>query len=801
VQRVSRDPVGPDRTTHADGATRPTTTPASTTTPSPTRTGLTIAIIAVVAGAIAGFSGASPTGNPTIDVVLTATTVGGTTWLGAAALRWDAALISLVAAATAWTIVGAAIAVTNAAVGYTFPVRPAHRHVVTAVMVAVALNVAARSHLGGFLGLSTIVFVGLAVFIGAIGTRRRTRAVRRTVLAVAVTAAVLTAAGTAAVAATGLLAAGDLRDADAHARSGLDALRDGELDAARAAFDDASTSFRRANDRTATPVTAVARFVPGLAQHHRVATELTVAGADATAVLAARLGEVDLAALSDENGRIDVRAVRDLRPPLHAVGQQIEALHETITDVDSQWLLPPVTDRLTDLAAEVDEQRRRSDDALAGAIAAPDLLGGEGPRTYFIGFTTPSEARGLGGFMGNWAEITITDGRIEMTRFGRTDELNEAGDPTRRFTTGAGSDDPGLEEWLTRYGAYNLSSGPGGTTGPAVWKNINMSPDMATTGRAIADLYPQSGGGELDGVFVMDVHALTRLLQFTGPIPLPDDATTADGRNVVTADTAAEFLLHDQYDIAEKFERVDALEEFSTAVVDRLLGAPLPSPIDLIDALGPMVDQGRLTGWAARGSEQDLFARIGLSGTLPAPDGDGLAITFNNAAGSKIDYFLAAEASYTVTADAATNTAAAQLVVSLTNTAPSAGEPDYVIGNLIGLPDGSNRTWVSIYSRLPVTDVRLGDRPAAVEIGREAGYFVTSAFVTIAPGATTTLSVQLDGRLDVTDGYDLAVRSPPTVAPTPVRVEATWTGGDGRTRRVAERFPDAGVHRISVEAE
>jgi hypothetical protein len=98
--------------------------------------------------------------------------------------------------------------------------------------------------------------------------------------------------------------------------------------------------------------------------------------------------------------------------------------------------------------------------------------------------------------------------------------------------------------------------------------------------------------------------------------------------------------------------------------------------------------------------------------------------------------------SYTVTADGATNTAAAQLVVSLTNTAPSAGEPDYVIGNLIGLPDGSNRTWVSIYSRLPVTDVRLDDRPVAVEIGREAGYFVTSAFVTLGPGETTTLSVR-----------------------------------------------------------
>jgi hypothetical protein len=281
----------------------------------------------------------------------------------------------------------------------------------------------------------------------------------------------------------------------------------------------------------------------------------------------------------------------------------------------------------------------------------------------------------------------------------------------------------------------------------------------------------------------------------------PDDATTADGRNVVTADTAAEFLLHDQYDIAEKFERVDALEEFSTAVVDRLLGAPLPSPIDLIDALGPMVDQGRLTGWAARGSEQDLFARIGLSGTLPAPDGDGLAITFNNAAGSKIDYFLAAEASYTVTADAATNTAAAQLVVSLTNTAPSAGEPDYVIGNLIGLPRRL-QPHVGLHLLPAARDRRPPRRPSGRRRDRPRGRLLRHLGVRHHRTGRHDDVVGTAGRPTRRDRRLRPRRAEPADrCPDPRSRRTTWTGGDGRTRRVAERFPDAGVHRISVEAE
>ena len=45
------------------------------------------------------------------------------------------------------------------------------------------------------------------------------------------------------------------------------------------------------------------------------------------------------------------------------------------------------------------------------------LLGQDGPRTYFVAFTTPAEARGAGGYMATWAELremakaaTIRDG-------------------------------------------------------------------------------------------------------------------------------------------------------------------------------------------------------------------------------------------------------------------------------------------------------------------------------------------------------------------------------------------------------
>ena len=49
-----------------------------------------------------------------------------------------------------------------------------------------------------------------------------------------------------------------------------------------------------------------------------------------------------------------------------------------------------------------------------------------------MAFTTPAEARGLGGFMGNYAELTATDGQLGLTDFGRTAELNAGGTGDRR---------------------------------------------------------------------------------------------------------------------------------------------------------------------------------------------------------------------------------------------------------------------------------------------------------------------------------------------------------------------------------
>ncbi len=773
---------------------------------SPARVRRLVVVVSIVAGLLATVDGPQPTGRSPVDQVLVAVAVATASWLGAAALRRDAARVALGAGLLSFSIVGTIIGVTAAVAGFVVPVTPGRRAVVNAAVVGVAMNVAVRGQLGWFLGASTLAALGLGAFISIAGFRRRTGRTRQVVAVVGAAVVVVAFIATVALGVFATLAADELRDGADLTEAGLTALGDGDVLAAQSAFDAAASAFDDADDRLANPLVGAASFVPGLAQHHRAATELSSEAADAARFVSGELDAIDLERLSVNSATIDLEEVRSLEAPLRAIQRRIETLQATVAELDSPWLVPAIGDRVDDLAIHLADQRQRSEDALTVALAAPGFLGGEGPRTYFIGFTTPAEARGSGGFMGNWAEMTVTDGQIEMTRFGRADDLNLAGDPAARRLGSA--DDSRLGEWIARYGPFSLTSGPSGTTGAEPWKNINMSPDVAATGRAIADLYPQSGGGELDGVFLMDVYTLARFLEFTGPIPLPGEVTaeaetaeTVEELDVLSADTAAEYLLNDQYDLRNVDARADVLEAFSRSVIDTLLAGPLPAPAALIDTLGPMVDQGRFAGWMKRSDDQAVLDQIGMSGTLRTPGtGDGVAVVFNNGVGNKIDYYLGATATYEVVADARTGTGSARLDVTMTNGAPTDGEPGYVIGNPIGLPVGANRTYLSVFTRLPVKQVLLDGQPVDAEPGTEAGYFVTSVYVVLPAGATANLSFEMEGPLDVADGYELVTRTPPTVAPTPLAVDATWIDRDGSEHRHAETHRDAGSGRLRLAA-
>ncbi|MFM7686204.1 MAG: DUF4012 domain-containing protein, partial [Actinomycetota bacterium] len=363
------------------------------------------------------------------------------------------------------------------------------------------------------------------------------------------------------------------------------------------------------------------------------------------------------------------------------------------------------------------------------------MLGGEGLRRYFIAFTTPAEARGIGGFMGTWAELTIDGGRIEMTRYGRSEDVNgEDGQyPNRRVT--------GLDDLLSRWGRFGLNNGPDGTARGRVWSNISMAPDFPSVAGAIAQLYPQSGGSRLDGVFLLDTQAIAALMQFTGPIQVEGI------EQPLTAENANDFLLRGQYQFADDLDfRKDLLQTIARTTVDRLLSSTLPPPADLAAVFAPLAADRRLMAWSADADEQQLLTDVRMDGSFVLEGGgDGIAVTVDNAIGNKIDAYLTTSVDYTVVSDGPAGRTA-EVTVTLTNNAPSEGLPAYVIGNAFSdgmdIPLGTNRTWVSVYTAIPMIAATLDGEQVGMQTSAVFGWRASSRFIDIGPGETRTIKLQ-----------------------------------------------------------
>ena len=726
--------------------------------------------VAVVAGIVAALSDASPTGTTVVDAALTFVAIAFVVWSAASAPWWAlavAATAAMAMAGDAWLLAVGAFAFAGA---LWIGVQRRDLAIARSVVAALAFNVLIRAEVDTAVGVSALVGIGCGALVVIFGVRRRGRQTVRwvSVAGIAIGAFALVAVAGAAIAVAA--ATSDLHAGNVSGRDAVSQLSDGDYRSAADSFALAATQFDSASSTLDAPWARAAMLIPVVAQNRAAALDLAAAAADASSAIADASAVIDVDQLTLRNGRFDVDAIALLADPLGAVGDSIDSLSDTIADVDSPWLAGPLSERLDDLDEDLAEYRPQLANVVQAIERVPALLGADGPRRYLVAFTTPAETRGLGGFMGNWIELTADEGRIGVSASGRTADLNLGGDGPRVIT--------GPDDWLAMWGGYGFDNGPGGTTSAVPWSNITISPEFPSTGQVMAGLYPQSGGRAVDGVFALDPFAVAGLLNFTGPI-------SVDGVDrVLTADNVVEFLLVDQYE-NENDERLDLLEEVSKETISLLLTGALPGPVAVADTLGPLVDEGRIVGWAATPDEQQYFADLGLTGSLPSVVGrDGLAVVFNNAGANKLDVYLEREVTYDATVDPVTGATTATATVVLTNVAPSSGLPDGVIGNYTGDALGTNRILMSLYSALPVTSASVqtpdGDiEDFQVEVGTEAGWVTGSSFIVVPPGESVTLVYELAGTLALDGAYSLAVRPQPIVIDEQLAVSVVDT--DGRT--------------------
>ena len=648
--------------------------------------------IAAIGAVALCFAGLEPTGSTPVDVLLVFAATAAVVWAAATAPWWSITVTAALAAALSRELLpllaAVAAGVTMAIVG----ARTLNMAWLRSLCALAILFATTRLDVPGPFGLESLVAFAIGVTLFVTGVMRRPRTVRRrSTIAVAVMAGLAVVAsgmfGASAVASRSALTSGNDQ-----ARRGLDALEVGDVAAAHTAFESAARSFDRASDQIGQVWTQPARLVPFLAQHRNAAAGLASGAAEVSARLTTTLAELDLDSVRVVDGRIDLAAVEALEPRLLELQDAIDVLGDVVERTENPWLVDAFQRRRRDTAADVDKRREQGETALDALRLAPTILGAERPMVYFVAFVTPAEARGSLGFMGNYAELTIDRGQIEMTDFGRHSDLRDAGDVDDWRV-----DMP--DEFVDRYGRVGFANRPGGVASRQIWQLVTMPPHFPSTAEAIAQLYPQSGGREIDGVLALDPKVVAALLEFTGPIttadvdPGDEEFDTTGLPDVLDADNAEEFLLFDQY---LRFEddnpdRIDALEVISLETVDRLLAGALPGPTELGRVMAPLAGDRHLAAWMVDTDAQTLVETMGLAHALPEPATGGIAVAFNNGSGNKIETFLDANITYRRQLDPDTGFLAGELIVELINGAPASGLARYVIGNSVGLPAGTNR--------------------------------------------------------------------------------------------------------------
>ncbi len=292
---------------------------------------------------------------------------------------------------------------------------------------------------------------------------------------------------------------------------------------------------------------------------------------------------------------------------------------------------------------------------------------------------------------------------------------------------------------------------------------MTLSPDFPSVAPVAANLFRQATGVEVEAVLMLDPFVIEKLLGFTGPIDIDGDAP-------LTGANAANELLIEQYERFDQDERrrETALLGLTGQLMDALVDNP-PDPLSFIVELAPLAEQQRLTLWLADDPAGSIVERLGVSGAFPTSDDGMLSVVHQNAGQNKIDTYLDRSVDIRTTLNPGAGEVSHDVTITLTNSAPSTGLTDAVIGsNDQGLDQGTNAMFLSVYSSDRLRAATVNGQPAAIETASEFGQSVYSTLVTIPPGDFVVMELKLDGEMQSGDVYTMTLGAQPLASPDQV---------------------------------
>lgn len=521
------------------------------------------------------------------------------------------------------------------------------------------------------------------------------------------------------------------------------AVESGDASRAAAAADDLQKRAHHAASLTSDPVWQTAEIIPwigpNLAAVRTVAAATDTLATDVVRPLVSVSGSVDPRSLTLSDSRIDLKPLLAAQPVVEKAQTAFEAAQEQVASIDDRSVIVPI-------AAAVDKMRNAMttvapDMEAAGNTARllPAMLGAAGPRSYLIIAQNPAELRATGGLIGSVALVSTDKGRIALTSQAAGTSIGPWPEPVFAVPTAT------TDLYGPLVGRY--------------LQDVNFTPDFPLAARTAAAMWVKTHGGVVDGVITVDPVVLSTLLRATGPVTLPsgDQLTAANAVPLLLSGVYARYPT--QPNLQDAF-----FSSATTAIFSRIAGGGVDGKA-LATALTAAGGSDRLRIWSSRPSEQSVLQSTTLAGQLPVsdPQTTALGVYFNDATGSKMDYYLQTSVAAGAAVCRLDDKITSLVRVTLKNNAPANAAtalPAYVTGNgTYGVPAGSIRTRIAFYG--PSKGLLAGVKSNGVDLpslaGTDSGRPVAVVEVQLAPGQSTSVDVEFLGTLQKAPGLTVAV--------------------------------------------
>lgn len=205
-----------------------------------------------------------------------------------------------------------------------------------------------------------------------------------------------------------------------------------------------------------------------------------------------------------------VTTLDKVRPQLDQIGKELETARTEMDQIDparypEEFRGQKVRENLFLAINTIDRVSSLVTDAKPFLEVAPDLMGVNSPKYYFVLFQNDGELRPTGGFMTAYGILKVDKGKITPLLSEDIYSLDAA------FRKRLPAPDP-IKNFHKNVPYFYL-------------RDMNLSPDFAESMKLFTDHYLNDVAGakkDIDGVIAVDTQLLAALVKVTGPIGVPE---------------------------------------------------------------------------------------------------------------------------------------------------------------------------------------------------------------------------------------------------------------------------------------